>query len=162
MKFATLLLSLLLLVSAPLARATPSYMSYFGLAWNIPEAQDHVNLYWSVSWDWEIEEVLSQLADAKARGMRAIISSEFALWNGSGPYANLCPYTRRTDAVARWDSFAQTLFQRGLLDTVAAFYPVDEPEACGLSTNDVLTALAIIRSNPLTAGKPVAVIFGCD
>src|SRR5215218_4483690 len=80
------------LFSAAPAVAAPSYMSYFGLAWNIPEAQDHVNLYWSVSWEWDMEEVLSQLADAKKRGMRAIISSEFALWNGSGPYANLCPY----------------------------------------------------------------------
>ena len=71
--------------------AAPTYMSYFGLGRNIPEAQDHVNLYWAVSWDWNINEVLSQLADAKGRGMRAIVHTEFAFFTGSGAYANGCP-----------------------------------------------------------------------
>jgi len=150
------------LCSAGPSAAAPSYMSYFGLGWNIPEAQDHVNLYWVVSWDWDVDEILSELADAKARGMRAIVHTEFAFFEGSGPYANVCPYTPRPDAAARWDAFAQTLLSRGLLETVAAFYPVDEPDLCGLPTGDVLTALGIIRGHPLTAGKPVAAIFTCD
>ncbi len=150
-----------LLGAAP-AAAVPSYMTYFGLGRNIPETQDHVNLYWAVSWDWQMTEVLSQLADAKRRGMRAIVSSEFALWNGSGPYANACPYVLKPDAAARWDAFAQALAQQGLLDTVAAFYPIDEPDLCGVPASTVAGVLDLIHAHPLTAGKPVAGIFTCD
>ncbi len=145
------------LVCAGAANATPSYMSYFGLGWNIGETQDHVNLYWAVSWDWDGSEILSEVADAKRRGMRAIVHTEFALFN-----ADSCPFTLKSDAAASWASFAQALSSQGLLDTVAAFYPVDEPDLCGLPTGDVLTALNIIRGNPLTAGKPIAVTFSCD
>src|SRR4051812_15264450 len=45
-------------ICAAPAAAAPSYMSYFGLAWNMPETQDHVNLYWDVSWDWDSDELL--------------------------------------------------------------------------------------------------------
>jgi hypothetical protein len=150
------------LLGAGRAGAQPSYISYFGLAWNIPEVQDHVNLYWAVSWGWNEDEVLDELEDAKARGMRAIVHTEFALFDGAGPYANACPYAVAADAAARWDAFAQALAQRNLLDTVAAFYPVDEPDLCGVSAGDVLAALAIIRAHALTADKPVAAIFTCD
>jgi len=149
------------LCAAP-AAAMPAYMSYWGLGWNISEAQDHVNLYWAVSWSWDPAEVLSELADAKARGMRAIVHTEFALFDGSGPHANVCPYTVKPDAAARWDAFARTLAERGLLDTVAAFYPVDEPDLCEVPAADVLQVLDIIRAHPLTAGKPIAAIFTCD
>ena len=44
------------------AAAVPSYFSYWGLGRNITETQDHVNLYWVVSWDWNGNEILSQLA----------------------------------------------------------------------------------------------------
>jgi hypothetical protein len=74
---------------------------------------------------------LSQLADAKGRGMRAIVHTEFAFFAGSGAYANGCPYTLRPDAAARWDSFAQALSKQGLLDTVAAFYPWTNPRLAG-------------------------------
>src|ERR671929_20123 len=84
-------------VAAP-ALATPSYFTYWGLGRNITEVQDHVNLYWDVSWIWDQNEILSQLADAKARGMRAMVHTEFAFFNGSGQYANTCPYTLRADA----------------------------------------------------------------
>ena len=150
------------LVCAGPSFAAPSYMSYFGLAWNIPETQDHVNLYWAVSWDWDMNEVLSELADAKARGMRAIVHTEFAFFNGSGQFANACPYTPRADAAARWNTFAQALQSQGLLATVAAFYPVDEPDGCGLSSVDIVNALDVIRAHPLTAGKPIGAIFTCD
>jgi hypothetical protein len=153
---------LLAIVAAGPAAATPSYMSYYGLARNIPQAQDHVNLYWAVSWTWQADEVLSELADARARGLRAIVHTEFAFFNGSGPWATACPYTLRPDAAARWDSFAQSLSRLGLVDTVAAFYPLDEPDLCPLSPADVLTVLDVIRTHPLTAGKPVAAIFTCD
>jgi hypothetical protein len=145
-----------------IAAATPSYMSYFGLAWNIPEAQDHVNLHWTVSWRWDANEVLDELRDAKKRGMRALVHTEFVFFDGSGTYANACPYTLKPNLAARWDAFAQTLKTQGLLDTVAAFYPVDEPDLCGVSPGGVLTVLGVIRAHPLTANKAVAGIFTCD
>jgi hypothetical protein len=150
------------LFGSGLATATPSYMSYFGLGWNIPEAQDHVNLYWTVSWRWDIAEVLDELRDAKRRGMRALVHTEFVFFDGSGTWANTCPYTLKPNLAARWDAFAQTLKTQGLLDTVAAFYPVDEPDLCGVSPGDVLTVLSVIRSHPLTAAKAVSAIFTCD
>lgn len=151
-----------LLLSAGPAIAIPSYFSYWGLGVDIPEAQDHVNLYWVVSWSWDSNQVLSQLADAKARGMRAVVHTEFVFWNGSGQFANSCPYFPKQDAAARWDAFVQTLSARGLLDTVVAFYPVDEPDNCGVSSDNMLTALNIIRAHPLTSGKAVAVVFTCE
>ena len=153
---------LALVLSVGTAAAMPSYMSYFGLAWNIRETQDQVNLYWAVSWDWDADEVVSELADAKARGMRAIVHTEFAFFQGSGTYANACPYTLRPDAAARWDAFVQDLARQGLLDAVAAFYPVDEPDLCGVSPANVLAVLGVIRAHALAASKPVAVIFTCD
>jgi hypothetical protein len=153
---------LVAMFTAAPAAATPSYMSYYGLARNIPQAQDHVNLYWAVSWTWQVDEVLTELADARARGLRAIVHTEFAFFNGSGPYANACPYTLRPDAAARWDGFAQSLSRLGLIDTVAAFYPLDEPDLCAVSPANVLTVLDIVHTHPITAGKPVAAIFTCD
>jgi hypothetical protein len=154
--------SALALLGAAPAAAAPSYFSYFGLADNLRETQDHVNLYWAVSWTWDRSQVVTQLANARTRGMRAIVHTEFAFFEGSGPYGNGCPYTLRPDAAQRWDAFVRSLWRRGLLDTVAAFYPLDEPDLCGVPSGDVLTVLGIIRAHPLTAGRPVAAIFTCD
>ncbi|HUP90472.1 MAG TPA: hypothetical protein VM100_14030 [Longimicrobiales bacterium] len=159
---AAMLTSVWTLCAAPPAIAAPDYMTYWGLAWNIREVQDHVNLYWAVSWDWEQSEVLEELMDAKARGMRAVVHVEFAFFIGSGQYANSCPYTPRSDAAGRWDAFVQALSRQGLLDTVVAFYPVDEPDLCGVTQSTVLSVINIIRAHPLTAGKPVAGLFTCD
>jgi hypothetical protein len=75
---------------------------------------------------------------------------------------NFCPFAPAPDAAARWDAFARSLASQGLLDTVAAFYPLDEPDRCGLSDSQLVDAVAIIHAHPLTAGKPVAAIFSCD
>ncbi len=157
----TLLASVCCLLGAGHAYAAPSYMSYFGLGWNIPEAQDHVNLYWAVSWVNDSDEIISEIADAKARGMRAIVHTEFAFFTTSGSGSN-CSVSFNADAVGRWNSFAQALAKQNLLGSVAAFYPLDEPDLCNTAPNDVLNALSIIRAHPLTAGIPIAAIFTCD
>src|SRR5262249_39056802 len=114
------------LLAASALNAAPTYFSYWGLGWSILETQDHVNLFWAVSWVWDRDELIAEIADAKRRGMRAMVHTEFAFWNQG------CPVTPRADAAAQWDSFARTLSEQGLLDTVAAFYPIDEPDLCNV------------------------------
>ena len=150
------------LLSVGTAAATPSYMSYFGLAWNIRETQDHVNLYWAVSWDWDADEVLSELADAKARGMRAIVHTEFAFFQGSGTYANACPYTLRPDAAARWDAFVQDLSSTGIARRRRGVLSGGRARPLRGIARECPGGARRHSSAPAAASKPVAVIFTCD
>src|SRR5437667_7938384 len=106
------------LTAAAPSMAAPSYMSYWGLGRNIPEVQDHINLYWAVTWIGNGNEILSQLADAKARGMRAMVHVDWLFFSST---SGGCPITLNSDSSTRWNSFVQDLSAQGLLDTVGAF-----------------------------------------
>ena len=145
-------------IAAPLgvAAAAPQFFTYYGLGNSYPEARDHVNLQWAVSWTGSVDELVAQLREAKANGIKAMLHAEFPLFAGQ------CPYTLRADAAAQWRSLASTLLAQNVLDTVVAVYPLDEPDLCGVSDADVQTAVAIIRAEPLTRDKKVAGLFTVD
>lgn len=140
----------LLLPLAAAAAPTPQFFTYYGLGNAFAEARDHVNLYWAVSWHRDPEELKAQLREARAAEVKAIVHPEFLFFAGE------CPYSVHPDAAARWRSFAQDLEREGLLETVVAVYPVDEPDLCGVSDGDTQRVIAIIHDEPLTHDKKVA------
>ena len=144
------------LAAVALAAPTPQFFTYYGLGQSFPEARDHVNLHWAVSWTGDAAELKTQLRAAKAAGMKALLHPEFIFFQGT------CPYTVRPDAAARWKAFATELATARLLDSVVAVYPVDEPDLCGVPDADVQAVIAIIHDEPLTRDKKVAAVFTVD
>lgn len=139
-----------------LAAPTPQFFTYYALGNNFAEARDHVNLYWAISWTANPDELVSQLQEAKTAGVKAILHAEFPFFTGS------CPYAVRPDAAAQWRALATRLAAQGLLDTMIAVYPLDEPDLCGVSDGDMQTVIAIIHNEPLTRDKKVAGLFTVD
>jgi len=152
-----LLCLLLVLASFPgLAAPSPQFFTYYGLGSSYGEARDHVNLYWAVSWSGSSDDLVAQVQEARNAGVKAILHAEFPF------FAGVCPYTVRPDAVAQWRALAARLAAQGLLDTVIAIYPLDEPDLCGVSDGDMQTVIAIIHNEPLTRDKKVAGLFTVD
>lgn len=156
--FRRFLLALVASVAAtcPAAAPSPQFFTYYGLGSHYSEAGDHVNLYWAVSWTGNADELVGQLRDAKANGVRAMLHAEFPFFAGQ------CPYALRPDAALQWRTLAATLARANVLDTVVAVYPLDEPDLCGVSDGDMQTVIAIIRAEPLTRDKKVAGLFTVD
>src|SRR5581483_9074776 len=100
--------------------------------------------------------LVAQVQEARNAGVKAILHAEFPF------FAGVCPYTVRPDAVAQWRALAARLAAQGLLDTVIAIYPLDEPDLCGVSDGDMQTVIAIIHNEPLTRDKKVAGLFTVD
>ncbi len=112
-----------------------------------------MNLYWAISWSEDPEDLKAQLREARDAGVKAVVHPEFLFFAGA------CPYTVRSDAAQRWQAFAADLQAEGLLDTVVAVYPLDEPDLCGVSDADTSRVIAIIHDEPLTRDKKVAGLY---
>ena len=142
------------------AVATPDYLSYYALGRDTPATADHVNLYW-VYGNWKQDEAVAQLAEAKSIGLPALMHTEFVFFEG--PYQSAQPrFALRSDAEARWAAFVEDLQKRGLLATLLAVYPCDEPNLNGVSDGDLQTIINIIKAHPLSADKKVAALFSID
>ena len=142
------------LVALPaLAAPTPQFFTYYGLGAQFAEARDHVNLYWAVSWAGDPEALKSQVREARAAGLKALLHPEFIFFQGT------CPYTVRPDATARWHALLVELANERLLDTVVAVYPLDEPDLCGVPDGDVQAVIGIVHADPLSAPMKVAGLF---
>ena len=142
------------------ALATPDYLSYYALGRYTTAAADHVNLYW-VYGDWNPNEAIAQLAEAKSFGLPALVHTEFVFFEG--PYQSDKPrFAIRPDADARWAAFVVDLQTRGLLDTMIAVYPCDEPNLNGVSDGDFQKIIRMIKAHPLSADKNVAAIFSAE
>lgn len=139
--------------------AMPNYFSYYALGRDIAATADHVNLYWVYTWNWEQQDAIDQLVEAKARALPAMLHTEFVFFEGPNhpPDKNL--FSLRSDAANRWAAFVDELQHRDLLSTVVAIYPCDEPDLNGVSDSDLQTVIRIIRTHPLSAGKNVATFF---
>ncbi len=161
--FFRLVRTTLLLVTCGMALpvlATPDYLSYYALGRHTSAAVDHVNLYW-VYGNWNPDEALAQLAEAKSFGLPALVHSEFVFF--AGPYQSTLPrFALHPDAEARWAAFVTDLQQRGLLDSMLAVYPCDEPNLNGVSDGDLQAIINIIKRHPLSANKNVAALFSVD
>lgn len=142
------------------ANADPEYLSYYALGRHATAAADHVNLYW-VYGDWNESETIAQLAEAKSLGLPALVHAEFVFFEG--PYQSARPrFAIRPDAEARWAAFADDLQKRGLLDTMIAVYPCDEPNLNGVADSDLQRLIGIVKNHPKSADKNVAAIFSAE
>lgn len=137
---------------------------------------DHTNIthvwggYSDIS--YATSQLLTQLAQVQSEGLKAIIEVPVFVFNVQNNNGRAeCPYTINSSGATHFGNLISTLVNNNYLtpgnpssSTVAAFYPVDEPELCGLkdasgSAHPALThAINIIRNNPNTYNFPIAAI----
>lgn len=170
MKRTTLMLSVLLAAIAPTAaQAEVKYFGYWANNGYQAENQDHTNIthVWTGANNADARNaILLELQRAKDNGNKAMISVDSFLFNISGT-----SYSQRPDATTVFRSLVGDLVNAGFLvpgnpeqSTVAAFYPVDEPELHGLSDIGgaahpaLVNAINVIRADTRTAGIPIAMI----
>ncbi|MDZ4349695.1 MAG: hypothetical protein U1A22_09190 [Xanthomonadaceae bacterium] len=151
-----------------LAQTDTKVFAYFANNTFVSENYDHTNVthVWAGLSDPNVAsaEIMRELSDAKSRGVKAIVSVESFLFDvGSGSVSD-CPFRLRANAANLWSAFVDELLARQFLvpgdpsnSTVLAFYPVDEPELCGLKDQNgqahpaILNAVSTIKNNPATA-----------
>jgi hypothetical protein len=181
---ATLLLSTSLIGIAD-AQSIQKYFGYYAGDTNNPpsnafsEFQDSSNLYHIAFWSADESEagrsastqyLLSQLALAKAAHMHAIIPGfPFVFQQDS---TTGC-FTIDSGAPQSWNAVVQAMVSAGYIDqaspnhsVVSAIYVVDEPngpgclpDVSGAANPALQNAVTAIRSNPITAGIPLASIL---
>lgn len=172
MKAKFILAALLAAASSP--AFSQAHLKYFGYWANNsyqPENKDHTNIthIWvgvDDTYDWD-SAILSELNQAKANGLKAMVIVSPYLFNGGGSWS------ADPDATNKFSNLVNKLIQSGHLvsgnpaaSTIAAFYPVDEPELHGLSDNiftqtphpALANAVNVIRNNPHTSNFPIAIV----
>jgi hypothetical protein len=173
MRRATTLAGLACLLAAGIASANPPrFFAYFANNSYIPENYQHTNVtyIWAGFGDrnYATSVILQELNTARQYGRKAIVEVPafvFSSNNGS------CPYSLQPAAASYWNTFVNTLISYGHLvpnnpaaSTVIAFYPVDEPELCGLKDQSgsahpaLVNAINTLRSHPATSSFPIGVI----
>lgn len=158
------------------AEAQSRFVGYFANNSYIGENHDHTTMthIWAGFADrgMATSTIMQELAQAKAKGIKAMVSVESFVFtvgnNGSG--GSKCPFSTQA-STSHWNTFVDQLIANGYLvpnnpaaSTVAAFYPVDEPELCGLNDSGgqahpaLRNAVNMIRNHPSTSGFPIAVL----
>lgn len=175
----TSIIYLLLYCNLAISQTDGRLFGYFANNNTIDENQNHTTIthIWTGINDRSLVTslILSELADAKAFGIKAFVSLDPFLFQMSGDATTntlaQCPYTLELNSEVYFETLVNTLIDSGYLvpnkpelSTVAAFYPVDEPELCGLTDQGssahpaLVNAIATIRNNPNTSNFPIAVI----
>lgn len=175
--------SLCLFAHAAAAQSQPKYFGYWANNGQQPDNHAHTNITMIGTWTQDREEataiILSELEQARLHHLRAIVDVRTFLFN-VGPNG-ACPYTQNPDRGHHWNVLIERLVAYGYLvpddptsSTVAAFYPVDEPELCGLKDKSIdlaglvipydhhptlKNAIDIVRLHPYTVRMPLAVIL---
>lgn len=133
------------------ASIAPEYFGYYcsGCSWvgngNYTAATaDHSNLIWIA--DDPVEDVTARIAEGAALGMRSVVSLSGVFFAGS----ELAPGYQ-----ASWDAYAAALGP--YVESIAAFYPRDEPDLGGFSDATLAMAIATIKATFPTI--PVGVIY---
>lgn len=172
MKAKFILAAALALASSPVfAQAHLKYFGYFANNSYQAENRDHTNvthIWVDINDSYPSDSViLSELNAAKANGLKALVSVAPYLFDGTSNWS-ADPY-----AATKFANLVNQLIQAGHLvpgnpaaSTVAAFYPVDEPELYGLTDHlatrqphpALANAVSVIRNNPNTSNFPIAVI----
>ncbi|WP_310055000.1 NBR1-Ig-like domain-containing protein [Agrilutibacter niabensis] len=169
-----LLFAALLLCSwTATAQVQPKYFGYYANNGAVSENADHTNIthigVWTSDRVQALNSLLAELQQARAHGVKAMLAvAPFLFKQGAG---GACPYQLESSASIHWNTLVTTLVDGGYIvpgnsaaSTVVAFYPVDEPEKCGLSDASGLAhpalanALSTIRADYRTRDIPVAVI----
>jgi len=176
MRYRFCLLLAAALFSLP-ASALPKYFGYFANNTTPdtsfqPDNQDHTNItfIWTGEdgYDWD-PTILRELALAKSYGNKAVVTVTSYL------FVTPKPYRYDAEAANKFGQLVDKLVAAGYLvpgnpeaSTVAAFYPVDEPELYGLDDMLGFPALALsnaveaIRNNPATYNFPIATTVSQD
>ena len=146
------------------------YFGYFANADYVAENYDHTNIehIWAGVPDraQALNLILAGLASAKSHGVKAIVEVDSFLFTNVGT-SNL---GYQPSAAVYWQQLVDQLVAKGYLipgdpqnSTVAAFYPVDEPDLNGLAdsggsaSSALVNAINVIHANSATSGVPVAV-----
>lgn len=175
MKRTALMLSLLLAAAAPLAaQAEVKYFGYWANNNYQPENTDHTNIthVWTGSDSNAARAaIFYELQKAKENGVKAIISVDSFLFTIPSSGSNV-PYGQHPDPTTAFRGLVGDLVNQGFLvpgdpaqSTVAAFYPVDEPElhslgdVGGVAHPLLANAIGVIRADTRTAGIPIAMIL---
>jgi len=149
------------------------YYAYFGAdSAQITATYQHVNLVHIGSWgDWVtpqgrinmINDIVAMAQQAKGVNLPVMLSMDFCLFEQTNPRVPLPPEVSR----AYMDEFFTRLRDENLIDTVAAFYPIDEPNIheVAVSNQDMINANNWLRAvagfywDP-TKPLPLATIYG--
>jgi hypothetical protein len=176
----------ILLLLSPILAFAQSGVRYFGYFYNdanssFDENYGHINLYHlsqmviangTADRDATTQHILGELAKAKARGVRAMVTAApFVLhWTDSTQ-----TWSAEPNAATAWKALTDQLVASGYiipgrpdLSTVAAIYLLDEPNKAGFvdvgsSANPTLaSAVNVVRTNAATGGIPIAAIFNIN
>jgi|GEM_PF-896980 len=133
------------------------YFGYYGSAFEnvalgdyTKAISDHANLTWIV-----VGNVPKKLAEAQDLGMKAMLDIQWVFMDAN--------YHLRPDMMTSWKNFVKTILP--YRDTIAAFYPMDEPygngENKGVSDAEIKSNIEAIASITKSTFPeiPVAVIF---
>jgi len=178
-KITTIVAYLMLIYGVSAAHAQDRFLGYFANVGTIPENENHTNYahIWAAKRDKQVATnmLLTNLNDALNSDVKAIIMVDTFLFNtppdDQNPEDTGCPYSVEPNSDLYFSQLVNTLILEGYLfpnnpsaSTVAGFYPVDEPELCGLkdqgsSAHPALqNAIDTIRNNPDTSNFPIITI----
>jgi hypothetical protein len=169
--FYRILIVLLLVCARPAsAQEHLRYFGYFANNTYQSENQAHTNIthVWTGPDRTQARTIiLAELQQAKSYGIKAVVSVDSFVFAASGG----CPYANSPSAAADFRVLVDDLVTAGYLvpndpeaSTVVAFYPIDEPELCGLKDQGgaphpaLANAVNAIRGDARTSNFPVASI----
>ena len=132
------------------------HYGYFGIDGNqLAETADHVSFVLALDWgDWNSPgydefrtgQHIAQLQEAQARGIKdAWVAVGYLVFTARPGCLEYC-YAVRPDAIPRLRAFRAQLQALGLDAMVSALYPVDEPDAHGISSDDLARLLSQIKA----------------
>ena len=177
-KYACLIL-LYILIGISETYSQDRFLGYFANVGTIPENSDHTNYahIWAAKRDktTATNMLISNLNDAKNNNIKAIIMVDTFLFDtppsSENPENTGCPYSLEVNSSLYFSQLVNTLIFEGYLipnnpelSTVAGFYPVDEPELCGLKDQGgnphsaLQNAVNTIRNNADTSNFPIVTI----
>lgn len=162
-------------VGSSVTEAQSRFFGYYANNGYIGENHDHttVTQIWAGYADRNTATsvIMQELAQAKAKGIKAIVGVEAFVFDVGTSGNARCPFRQQNSASTHWNTFVNALVSNGYLvpnnpgaSTIAAFYPVDEPELCGLTDSSgqahaaLRHAVNTIRNHPYTNNFPLAVL----
>ena len=174
----------LLLALLPISVFAQNGPRYFGYYFNdannsFQENYQHMNLYHisqmiigsndTADRDATTQYTLDRLAQAKARGVRAIITASPYLFHWTDSTHS---WSADPNAAAAWSTFVKRLIASGYiipgrsdLSTIVAIYVIDEPDGNGFAdvngaaNSTLVDAVNVVRNNPATRAIPLASIL---
>lgn len=144
------------ITKAPELRKDLLFGYYAGRAAGVLEVAGHANLYWASDMGGPADQ-MAALEQARAAGMRVVLS--FPVYHYQGPPA--------TEAEMR--AWLKRIADAGLLERVAAIFPIDEPDTVRMGNRSDAEVTAqngalrrVMGEFPALASTKLGVIYACD